>query len=84
MDEKWITCCRGKGCPQIAVDSNFIYIKDDHGGQIKITASEYASISKQIRTEIALLLSKALADKQPQSRDALRSLFNKESADVTG
>jgi len=38
----WESCCRGRmSCPQIAVSSDFIYIKDDYGNEVKI-GKEYA------------------------------------------
>jgi hypothetical protein len=37
-------CCRKQGCPEVAVDAEHIYIKDDHGGQIMLTPDELDSI----------------------------------------
>lgn len=83
MEKEWTTCCRGKdGCPEVAVDSEHIYIKDDHGGEIKVTASEFSAISKIIRDKIADLLSESLAENSTQSREALNNLFGKESNDA--
>lgn len=38
------TCCRKGGCPEVAIDNEHIYIKDDHGGQIKLTLDELDNI----------------------------------------
>lgn len=39
------TCCRKGGCPEVAVDEEgFIYIKDDHDGQVKLTSDELDNI----------------------------------------
>jgi hypothetical protein len=38
-------CCRKGGCPEVAVDEKgLIYIKDDHGGQVKLTPDELDNI----------------------------------------
>ena len=79
----WTACCRGKGCPQVTIDSDFIYIKDDHGGQIKITTSEFSSVSKTIRVMMTNLLERSMAEKDINSRKTLHKLFGKETEDAS-
>jgi hypothetical protein len=45
--ENWTTCCRGRrsSCPQVKVEDGFIYIRDDHGGEIKLTIPEYQMVT---------------------------------------
>lgn len=78
MTEEWTACCRGKGCPQVTIDSDFIYIKDDHGGQIKITASEFSSVTKAVRIMVTNLLRQATAKDSDHGQKVLQNLFGKE------
>lgn len=42
-NENWTTCCRGRrsNCPQVKVEDGYVFIKDDFGGQVKLTIPEY-------------------------------------------
>jgi len=52
----WINCCKGRGnCPEVAIDSH-IHIKDDHGGEIKLTAEEYLLVSRAVREQLNRLV----------------------------
>lgn len=44
---KWTTCCRGRrsNCPLVAVEDGIIYIRDDHGGEIRLTIPEYQMVT---------------------------------------
>lgn len=38
------SCCRKRGCPEVATDDDYIYIRDDYGGQVKLTPDELDGI----------------------------------------
>ena len=44
-------CCGGRGCPTIRLsveDSNYVYLTDDYGKEIKIKKEEAALIHKAL------------------------------------
>ena len=41
-----ICCRRGGGCPQVNLDGDNIFIKDDDGGIIKLTLIEFRDIDR--------------------------------------
>lgn len=43
-----ILCCGGKGCPTLNVEGDSVNIKDDHGGEIKISIGEAKLIKQAI------------------------------------
>jgi len=36
MSLKWTKCCKGRKCPEIAVEGNKVHIKDDFGNQVVV------------------------------------------------
>lgn len=55
MERKQLTwrnsCCRKRGCPQVAFDGEFVYIRDDFGGMIKIKTTEFIGIHDIVLSE---------------------------------
>jgi hypothetical protein len=43
---KWESCCRGRrsACPEVALDNDKIYIKDDDGHIISLTALQLLEV----------------------------------------
>jgi hypothetical protein len=37
-DLKWTTCCKGRAssCPEIAIDGDYVHIRDDYGAEVKL------------------------------------------------
>ena len=53
----WQNCCRGrKSCPHIAVVGNVVHIRDDHGGEIKLTLDEFQSVQWKLTEVISARL----------------------------
>jgi hypothetical protein len=54
---KWYSCCRGRrsACPEVAVESGRIYIKDDDGSIISLTAIQlydvHATVARIVNSQ---------------------------------
>lgn len=69
-EPNWFNCCKGRGnCPHAAVDE-YIHIKDDHGGKVKLTPEEYLLVVRRVKE---LLLEKL----DPKNPGKLLALFKK-------
>lgn len=47
--KKWVTCCRRKNCPRVAVEGSTLWIKDDNGAQVKITLDQLDAIATTVK-----------------------------------
>lgn len=45
----WVSCCRGRDCPEIKLDEAFLYIKDDYGNKVKIQRSNMESFFELLK-----------------------------------
>lgn len=48
----WKSCCRKRNCPEYAFDGEFIHIRDDFGGQIKLTPDQFSDIESELVYEL--------------------------------
>ena len=47
----WKSCCRGRGCAEVAFDDEGILIRDHHGGLVRLTIDEYIEMDLIVRSE---------------------------------
>jgi hypothetical protein len=40
-DKKWAVCCRGRKCPEVLVSDEEVLIKDDDGGEVKLSFRDF-------------------------------------------
>lgn len=52
----WITCCRDRrrNCPTIAVEGDFLYIRDDFESVIRIPIESAGDLLRTINEELAI------------------------------
>lgn len=55
IEKNWTSCCRGRksNCPQVKVEDGFVYIRDDRGGEVKLTIPEYQMVFDLISPKVA-------------------------------
>jgi hypothetical protein len=58
---KWQKCCRGRRseCPEIAIDGQYIHIKDDFGGMIVLTLDQFQDVRWKIEESVSRRLNVA-------------------------
>jgi len=55
--EEWTSCCRRRNCPEVRLDDEFLYIKDDYGNVAKIQRSKLEDFS-DLLDGVLLLINK--------------------------
>lgn len=69
---KTVKACRGSGCcPTVELDGHHLVIKDDHGGSIKLTITEYVETNRAVHK----LLNSLTTEADPTAKAQLRELF---------
>jgi len=53
--KEWTSCCRGKNCPEVKLDDEFLYVKDDYGNTVKIQRSKIADFSDLLNGVVQLI-----------------------------
>ncbi len=38
---KWTKCCKGRQCPEIALEGSSVHIKDDYGNQVVVDKDHF-------------------------------------------
>lgn len=41
MSLKWTKCCKGRKCPEIALEGELVHIKDDYGNQVAVHRDQF-------------------------------------------
>lgn len=47
----WTTCCRGRksACPEIKIDADDVYIRDDYGAIVRMSISQFDVVVQKVR-----------------------------------
>ena len=51
-DKRWVKCCRGRNCcPEVALDGDDVFIRDDDGNIVKMTREQFKDVIRSLSAE---------------------------------
>jgi len=48
-DKLWLDCCRGNGCPQVSIEGETVWVKDDEGSIVTMSVDQLLDVARTVR-----------------------------------